>query len=148
MRPFILLLVTATSLSAQARGARVDTVAARRAIIDLEQRIGPANFDCDYKFFAQVEATEFIFTDARGGVTTRSEDLAGESSCKRQRRTYVLEDIRLQFHGDVAVFNAKATTTITRDTLPASVSRNRFTDVLVQRNGHWVLVAGHSSRIP
>ena len=73
---------------AQAPAATPPAVPAdqRKEITDIEQRIGQANFDCDYKFFAQVEADEFIFTDAAGGITTRSEDLAGEKDIARHAR--------------------------------------------------------------
>ena len=120
---------------------------ARQQIIALEDRIGQANFDCDYKFFAEVEADEFIFTDANGGITTRAEDLAGESSCKRTAGTYALSDVRVTLYGDAAVFNAIATTTTMRDGTPVE-RKQRFTDVLVWRSARWQLVAGHSSRIP
>jgi hypothetical protein len=129
-----------------ARGA--DPASIRRTITALEERIGNANLSCDYAFFAMVEAPEFIFTDSRGAVTTRSEDLAGASTCKPRRGSFALDEVRMQFHGDVVVFNARSITTVLRDTLPPVVSRNRFTDVLVRRDSNWVLVAGHASRLP
>ena len=120
----------------------------RRQVTALEDRIGRANFACDYKFFAEIEAPEFIFTDSRGGVTTRAEDLAGESGCKPRRGSYALEDIRIMAYGDVVVFNAMATVTGTSQQGEPYERKNRFTDVLVRRGGGWRLVAGHSSRIP
>jgi hypothetical protein len=129
-------------------GSPDDPGAARLAIQALEERIGTANFDCDYKFFAEVEAPEFIYTDARGSVTTRAEDLAGESNCRRQKGTYVLDEIRFQLHGAVAVYNARATTTVVRDGAASPARINRFTDGLVWRDCQWRLVSGHSSRIP
>ena len=124
-----------------------DTESVRRAIQAIEERIGSANFDCDYKYFAEIEAPEFIYTDPRGGVTTRAEDLAGESNCRKQKGTYVLEDVRLQVHGNVAVYNARATTTVLRDGAPLPPRVQRFTDVLVWRDCQWKLVSGHASRI-
>jgi hypothetical protein len=124
-----------------------DAGAARRAIQALEELIGSANFDCDYKFFAEVEAPEFIYTDARGNVTTRAQDLAGESNCRPQKGTYVLDEVRFQLHGSVAVYSARATTTVMREGAPIPPRINRFTDVLVWRDCQWRLVSGHSSRI-
>ncbi|HEY4304891.1 MAG TPA: nuclear transport factor 2 family protein [Gemmatimonadaceae bacterium] len=149
-RTLILLagIVAACSNGSVAPVPVADSARVARVITAIENRIGDANFTCDYKFFAAVEAPEFIFTDARGGVTTRVEDLAGESSCRPRKGTYVLDEIRVQHHGDVVVFNARATTTVQRDSGGPAVSRNRFTDVLVRRDTSWVLVAGHSSRIP
>ena len=131
----------------QSCAAPSDTESVRRAIQAIEERIGSANFDCDYKYFAEIEASEFIYTDPRGGVTTRAEDLAGESNCRKQKGTYVLEDVRLQLHGNVAVYNARATTTVLHDGAPLPPRIQRFTDVLVWRDCQWKLVSGHSSRI-
>lgn len=44
----------------------------RQALMQLERDIGKANIDNDYAFFDRVEAEEFIFTDAGGGVTNKS----------------------------------------------------------------------------
>jgi hypothetical protein len=122
--------------------------AIRRAVLAVEQRIGQANFDCDYRFFAEVEATEFIFTDPSGGVTTRAEDLAGEPGCRRRKGTYQLDEVRTTILDSVVVFNALATTTVERADSAPVVRRQRFTDVLVHRDGRWQLIAGHSSRLP
>lgn len=120
----------------------------RSEMVAVEQRIGQANFDCDYRFFADVEATEFIFTDAAGGITTRAEDLAGEHECRPTKGSYLLEDVRIIPLDSVVVFSALATTTSTRPDGERRVRKQRFTDVLVRRDGRWQLIAGHSSRMP
>jgi hypothetical protein len=120
----------------------------RREIMAVEEHIGQANFDCDYKFFASIEAPEFIFTTAAGGVITRAEDLAGEKDCRPSKGTYRLDDVRIITLDSVVVFNALATTT-TRKARGEQLARTqRFTDVLVRREGRWQLIAGHSSRVP
>jgi hypothetical protein len=119
----------------------------RREIMAVEEHIGQANFDCDYKFFASIEAPEFIFTTAAGGVITRAEDLAGEKDCRPSKGTYRLDDVRIITLDSVVVFNALATTT--RKASGEQLARTqRFTDVLVRREGRWQLIAGHSSRVP
>jgi hypothetical protein len=120
----------------------------RREIMAVEERIGQANFECDYKFFASVEAPEFIFTNSAGGVTTRAEDLAGEKDCRPSKGTYQLDDVRIMLLGTVVVFNALATTTTMKPSGERLARTQRFTDVLVRRDGRWQLVAGHSSRAP
>jgi hypothetical protein len=119
-----------------------------REVLAIERRIGQANFDCDYRFFAEVEAMEFIFTDPAGGVTTRAEDLAGEPGCRPRKGTYQLDEVRTTVLDSVVVFNALATTTVERADSAPVVRRQRFTDVLVRRDGRWQLIAGHSSRVP
>ena len=120
----------------------------RREIMAVEERIGQANFECDYKFFASVEAPEFIFTTAAGGLITRAEDLAGEKDCRPSKGTYRLDDVRIMTLDSVVVFNALATTTTTKASGEQLARTQRFTDVLVRREGRWQLVAGHASRVP
>lgn len=121
---------------------------APREIMAVEERIGQANFECDYKFFASIEAPEFIFTTAAGGVITRAEDLAGEKDCRPSKGTYRLDDVRIITLDSVMVFNALATTTTMKASGEQLARTQRFTDVLVRREGRWQLVAGHSSRVP
>ena len=51
----------------------------KKDLMSIEKEIGRANFECDYKYFAQVEATEFFFTGPNGSTETRDQDLAGEN---------------------------------------------------------------------
>src|SRR4051794_13581282 len=134
MRPilFALLLLPRLALAQQPAGAPPVSDSLRREITALEERIGRANFACDYKFFSEIEAPEFIFTDSRGGVSTRAEDLAGESSCKPSKGGYALEDVRIMPYGDVVVFNALATTRGTTPRGEPYERKTRFTDVLVR----------------
>ena len=85
-----LAAVVACSKPSVAPAPATDTARVTRDVTAIENRIGDANFACDYKFFAAIEAPEFLFTDSRGGITTRAEDLAGESSCRPRRGTDVL----------------------------------------------------------
>jgi ketosteroid isomerase-like protein len=48
----------------------------------------------------------------------------------------------------VVVFNALATTTTTKASGERLARTQRFTDVLVRRDGRWQLVAGHTSQVP
>ena len=78
-------LVPATSLAQKpAAPPRLPSMLAGSGMV-VEERIGQANFECDYKFFADVEAPEFIFTSAAGNLITRAENLAGEKDCRTRR---------------------------------------------------------------
>jgi hypothetical protein len=141
-------LYPAIGFAQQPAGLSTTPEHVRREIMAVEEHIGQANFDCDYKFFASIEAPEFIFTTAAGGVITRAEDLAGEKDCRPSKGTYRLDDVRIITLDSVVVFNALATTTTMKVSGEQLVRTQRFTDVLVRREGRWQLVAGHSSRVP
>jgi ketosteroid isomerase-like protein len=137
-----------TSSSSPARAQSRDSSVVRGQLLDIEQEIARANRECDYRYFDRIEADEFIFTDARGGLTTKKEDLAGEKDCRKNDSMQSFDEVIVQPHGDWAVLSARSRTTfVDRDGHPGT-RMNRFTDVFVWRDGRWQLVAGHSSRLP
>ena len=119
-----------------------------RELLQIESEIARANRECDYKYFAYVEATEFIFTDASGSVTTREQDLATERDCRKADYRSEVDEPRLLKYGDVAILNARNSVFLKDREGKPVIRRNRFTDVFVRRDGRWQLVSGHSSRIP
>lgn len=117
----------------------------KQSLVEIERRIGTANLNCDYKYFALIEAPEFNFTAPDGSVTTRAQDLAGESTCKKSTSSYTVDETKVWLHGNTAVVTGRIT--IRKADPQVLASRSRFTDVFVYRNRRWQLVAGHSSRI-
>lgn len=115
----------------------------------LERDIGKANINRDYAFFERVEAEEFVFTDSGGGVTTRKQDLEGVKQPPNPNfklASYEVDDMNVMLYEKMAVVTGRVTTKgLAKGT--EIVSRSRFTDVFVWRQGRWQLVAGHSSRI-
>ena len=127
---------------------------ARQQLIELENRIGTANLHCDYKFFAAIEAPEFYFTGADGSITTRAQDLAGESTCKPSTSSYDVDQTNVWLNGNTAVITGRITITkalqpaqANSGPIPNRIRRSRFTDVFVYRNHQWLLVVGHASNI-
>lgn len=120
----------------------------KQELIAIEKRIGDANLNCDYNYFRQIEAEEFIFTDANGGTSTKEQDLASEKDCKKSDATYTVDDTKVSLYGDTAVVTGRVTIgRKDKDGNPVT-RQSRFTDVFVRRDSRWQLVAGHSSRIP
>jgi hypothetical protein len=142
------LLVPAFVARAQSAGPPTDKEEALRQLVRIENEIGRANREYDYAYFRQIEADEFIFTDAKGAVTTKAEDLAGEKDCRKADYEQSIDQPRLLLYGSVAVLNAR-NSVVSRPGDGKAVTRlTRFTDVFVWRDGRWHLVSGHSSRIP
>lgn len=117
-------------------------------LMQIERDIGEANIKRDKAFFQRIEADEFIFTDAAGGVTTKAEDVASldEPAGETKLISYVADEMKVYVYGKTAVVTGRVTTTSRRKDNDI-VSKTRFTDVFVKRDGRWQLVAGHSSRI-
>jgi hypothetical protein len=121
----------------------------RNDLMQLERDIGKANIASDYAFFDRVEAEEFIFTDAGGGVTTKKQDLEGLKQPPNpdvKLVAYDVDEMNVRLYDQTAVVTGRVT--IKRLVKGSEmVSKSRFTDVFVWRQGRWQLVAGHSSRI-
>ena len=121
----------------------------KQDLMQLERDIGKANIDKDYAFFDRVEAEEFIFTDAGGGITNKKEDLEGlkqPSNPDVKLVAYDLDEMSVRLYDKTAVVTGRVTTKRLVKGQPNS-SLSRFTDVFVWRQERWQLVAGHSSRI-
>ncbi|MBZ5507235.1 MAG: nuclear transport factor 2 family protein [Acidobacteriia bacterium] len=117
-------------------------------LIQIEREIGRANLDCDYRYFDRVEAEDFIFTDAAGGVSDKKQDMAGEKDCHKSDGTYDVDEAEVRLYGNTAVVTGRVTTTRKNKEEKVIVRHSRFTDVFVWRDARWQLVAGHSSRTP
>src|SRR5437764_3553403 len=121
----------------------------RQALMQLERDIGKANVDTDYAFFDSVEAEEFVFTDAGGGVTNKKQDLEGLKQPPNpdvKLVAYDVDEMNVRLYDKTAVVTGRITTKrlVKGQTM---TSQSRFTDVFVWREGRWQIVAGHSSRI-
>ncbi len=122
---------------------------AKLDLMQLERNIGKANIENDYAFFDRVEAEEFVFTDAGGGVTTKKQDLEGLKQPPNpdvKLTAYDVDDMSVRLYDKIAVVTGRVTTKrLVKG--QAMTSLSRFTDVFLWRDGRWQLVAGHSSRI-
>src|SRR5947209_3130542 len=115
----------------------------KQDLIHIEQEIGRANLNCDYKFFDKIEGEDFIFTDPNGGITTKKQDMAGEKDCQKSDATYDLNDTLVSLYGNTAVVTSGVTIAGKNKKGEAFTRKSRFTDVFVWRDGRWQIVAGH-----
>lgn len=142
------LLLVAGILAAQTRNVPGTPGEIKNNLIQIEREIGRANLECDYKYFDQVEAEDFIFTDAAGGVSDKKQDMAGEKDCHKTEASYDVDEAEVRLYGSTAVVTGRVTITRKNKEDKLVSRRSRFTDVFVWRDDRWQLVAGHSSRIP
>ena len=151
MKPiFIALLILASLSVASSQTAKLsEAERTKNDLMQLERDIGKANIASDYPFFERVEAEEFIFTDAGGGVTSKKQDLEGlkqPANPDVKLVAYDVDEMNVLLYDKTAVVTGRITTK--RMVKGAEVvSKSRFTDVFVWRQERWQLVAGHSSRI-
>ncbi len=147
----LLLMPCALAAGQQTEKKSKQQLRIEQELMQLERDIGTANVGRDKAFFARVEADEFIFTDAGGGLTTKKEDVASLDQPPGEFRliAYVPDEMKVYVYGQTAVVFGRVTTTARSSKDGREVTRqSRFTDVFVRRAGRWQIVAGHSSRIP
>ncbi len=92
-------------------------------------------------------ADDWLLTHSDGKVQTKAEYLEELSTRSRRNQAIGNEDVRLRRYGDTAVVTGTSVQSAVSNGQPWQ-GRFRFTRVWVQRDGHWVMVASHSSRIP
>lgn len=92
-------------------------------------------------------ADDWLLTHSDGKVQARAEYLEELSTRSRRNQAIGNEDVRLRRYGDTAVVTGTSVQSAVSNGQPWQ-GRFRFTRVWVQRDGHWVMVASHSSRIP
>jgi hypothetical protein len=149
------VVVVACALCAQVAGQEPAKKSKRQAqveqeLMQLERDIGEANVRRDKAFFERVEADEFLFTDAGGGLTTKREDVASLDQPPGEFRlvSYVPDEMKVYVYDETAVVFGRVTTRSRSSKDGREVTnQSRFTDVFVRRAGRWQIVAGHSSRI-
>jgi Domain of unknown function (DUF4440) len=147
---FLACTVAASAQSAQKKSDK--ELKTEQELMALERAIGDANVRRDKAFFERIEADEFIFTDAGGGITTKQEDVSSLDTPPNPDAprlvSYVPDEMRVYLYDKTAVVFGRVTTTYRNKEGKEGSSQSRFTDVFVWRDDRWQLVAGHSSRIP
>ena len=146
----LLFVLCSSGVGQQSARASQQQLKVEQELMQLERDIGDANVRRDKAFFERVEADEFLFTDAGGGVTTKREDVASLDQPPGEFRlvSYVPDEMKVYLYDKTAVVFGRVTTKARSSKDGREVTnQTRFTDVFVRRAGRWQIVAGHSSRI-
>ena len=96
----------------------------------------------DVERFRQLLADDFQCSTPAGELLDRTQFLARMAGPRTLERL-AGEDIRIRILGDVAIIHAATTYT----TIAGQGSRGRYTDDWQKRNGTWVCVSAHVTRL-
>lgn len=94
----------------------------------------------------RIEADDFVCTDTSGALTHKSDDLEAAKSSALALTEFKLDEIKVNLYGDTAVLTGKTSFSGTANDQPFA-SSYRWTDVFVQRDGHWQVVASQATNI-
>lgn len=137
------LLVGAVTLQAQttsSNSVREELMKINREMIIAEQR-------GDAKFFERYLADGYFETDGNGNVYTRAKILKELSPTPKQvKSVYDMKEVKVQAAANLAVLTMRsdARTEVSGQKL---IGQYRTTQTWMRRNGRWVLLAEHTSRI-
>jgi len=120
--------------------------AAEKALIKIENDWSTAWVKKDKAALERLYSTEYLFTDPDGVTHNRTEDIADTISPDTQSQAFALSDLKVHIYGQTAIVTGA-------NMLKATVKGTdisgayRFTDVFVNRDGRWQVVATQSTKI-
>ena len=113
----------------------------------LEERLARAWVEKDRPFIEGLLAGDWSVTDGAGQVLTKDQVLAQTfASSDRTIDSMTIDDVRVRVFGSTAVVTGRTRATGSyRGQTGSAVLR--FTDIFVQRDGRWQIVASHGSTV-
>ncbi len=141
---FVPTLALAQKQPTQAKQAPAGASAVEQQILQLEQGWSAAGQKHDKAFLQKLYAEEYLYTNSDGALANKAEDIAGMDKVKFV--SFKLEDMKVHVYGNTAVVTGLNTIHAMDGTKDIS-GPYRFTDVFVNRDGRWQVVATQSSKV-
>ena len=116
-------------------------------ISQLEVRRLEAMQRVDAGFLSRVLADDLVYVHSSGRVQTKPELIEAVVSGELEYISTHLDDVKVRVYGSVAVATGVASMKV-RSLGQQSSFRIRFTDVYVNNEGRWQMVAWQSTRLP
>jgi ketosteroid isomerase-like protein len=117
--------------------------AAVRELEAIEQRLASTWKTRDCAGWGALLADDWAVTHINAQVITKAQAL---DMCRTGPPiTYTVDSLAVRIHGDTAIVTGRTTATASGPS-PETVTL-RFTDVFVRREGHWLVVASHATRV-
>jgi ketosteroid isomerase-like protein len=96
----------------------------------------------DVQRFGEILSPDFLASMPDGALLDKSEFLL-QTAAPRSLERLDAHDVRIRIEGDVAIIHAATNYT----TLSGKEGRGRYTDIWARRNGEWLAIAAHVTRI-
>ena len=144
--------VCAVVLLAISVGAAVPAARQRRVqsdqeiLVDLEQRWNMAFYRRDAAFIATILADDFVATYDDGTRGDKAKELALAANFAEQVESAVPDEFTVKEYGDTAIVRFTLRLAGLRQGQRAETVL-RYTDVWVLRDGRWLCVSTHSTRV-
>lgn len=125
----------------------IPSVAAETAdVLETDASWNRLRLEVDVAGLERILADDWMLTHSDGRVQTKAEYLGELATRSRRNDAIVNEDVRLRTYGETAVVTGVSVQSGVSNGEPWR-GRFRFTRVWVKRDGSWLMVASHSSRV-
>jgi|SRR5688572_25200219 ketosteroid isomerase-like protein len=118
----------------------------QEVLIELEKRWNAAIYEKDVKFIASILADEFMATYEDGSRGDKARELALVAAFNQQVDSAIQDGFTVKVFGDTAVVWFTLRLVGIKQGKRAELAL-RYTDVWVLRNGSWLCVSTHSTRL-
>jgi len=143
---FLLVCCVAVLLSTAHSNSKSQSGSDEKMILALESAWNQAELHHDAKAAASMMADTFLSVDHNGGVSNRSQYLAGLKDESYKPEQISNHDTRVFVYGSTAIVTSAYRTRGTESGKPF-VHNGRFTDTWVNLGGKWLCVASHETWI-
>ena len=97
---------------------------------------------CDVQRFGEILSPDFLCSTPDGALLDKSDFLL-RTAAPRTLERLDAHDVRIRIEGSVAIIQAATSYT----TLTGEEGHGRYTDIWARRNGQWLAVAAHVTRL-
>jgi ketosteroid isomerase-like protein len=115
-------------------------------LMDVEQRLAKAVLNGDLETYSAILAPEWTTIDLTGHILTKAQVVQEFSAKDRQIEEAKIDDMKVKDFGDFAVVTGRSTFKGKYKGQPVSLVL-RFTDVFINRDGRWLVVASQGTQV-
>lgn len=116
-------------------------------IVDLDRKRMDAMCRQDAASLEAILADDLIYTHSSARLDTKQSLIGGMRSGAAVYRSIETSDVKAQDYGDAVVLTGTARIQVDANGKPLTLNV-RFTDVYVNKDGRWQMVAWQSTRLP
>jgi len=138
----LVLLVVSTAAFGQNSGGKDE-----KAVLKANESFDKAVVDRDVDAYTRIVADDFVFTDHKGVVTNKAEEIEKLKNRKIKFVSGISSDVRVKWLGETAVVTGRFDARFKDANGKEHAFTERYTAVFTKRKGKWLMVAEHASEI-
>ncbi len=139
-------ILSALCCSGFAQSSKKASTGSEQAVMAIERELMNAMLKGDASASERYLADTYIFTGPDGTVENKAQAVSDLKSGDLKLQGASLDDLKVHIYGDTAVVTYSSNDKGTFKGKDIS-GKSRWTDVFVNRGGHWQVVASHGSML-